>query len=910
MAKEISAEKQYRLKQASAAALPDEPAKAGMTPSAIKKALYAPFVGDGESLVSEINRIVRELNGELDLKSVLRVTTVNESAEKFSAEWLSDAEGKTIVPKKDDIYIVNGGAYDGRVFRFDGERYRKMIGSELKVAIGTVGAKRLPTATAPTVSATVTYDETEKNAILNFEFGIPDAERVANDGTGRNIAEQFSEMLSKIQGLRTDFFKVIPSTVSETNPIATHDFVNSSINNLAAFYITSGPYGSAFSTRADLIAAIKFYSGGKVRVPTQNDYAIVLSDESKPKGADGSYPTTRYSYQGGTYPNGQWSFQYTVNNTSLTQAQLDAINSGITSSLVGKIGSNEDAINVLSQESKKNLYNLGAYDTYVSNGNGTGIVPRNTQSYKFNGTEVCAMNGNNTGCVFLLSDLNLPNGIYGTDTLKSNILPTGTSYDNDIVLQGKDYVVFWGVVGYSDRIVIRIASIEQTAAAYKQWLTQNTLIVQYKISTQYQYAEPVIENQPINSANQEENCYWNEEWRKGLNLFDGLFEVGGISSVNGSLETTPDRIRSKNYTPIAPNKTYTLSANDGNRFYFYDENYNFISFLSGSSIITITAPNNAHFLKLVYVSTNLKYQAMLVRGSHPYPYEPYNGEIARMGEVKDKFVSQDGGTINGNLNVNGNLKISKAFLSKFSDNPIYILPYVPFGEIDPTHTTATYLKNLLKWICENYPNVDKGTWIGAVNPNSCGIALIHVYNTNNVNSEGLPQYSVGFFQNLGNDIFAFSTVNYVYKFNSVLTDKDISQYVPANAMSLRKVRTRISGTANSTLSEVNGKSVTVYFEYLEYATGEVAQDFDSIANKLYKMGYTSATQGQMPVRVQLMDLFPGSGLSPMANGYLYSLGESFNVICGNGSDIWSFHIPKSGANCIVKSNLMTEWSQS
>ena len=129
-----------------------------------------------------------------------------------------------------------------------------------------------------------------------------------------------------------------------SSPFGTEAFVNSSINALAAFYITYNASNAAFPTKAALLAATTFYNGGKPRVPTQNDYAIVLADESQPKGVDGTYPTTRYSYQGGTYPEGQWDFQYIVNNTSLTQAQVDAINSGITAAKVAQIEENKKKV--------------------------------------------------------------------------------------------------------------------------------------------------------------------------------------------------------------------------------------------------------------------------------------------------------------------------------------------------------------------------------------------------------------------------------------------------------------------------------------------------------------------------------------------------------------------------------------
>ena len=115
----------------------------------------------------------------------------------------------------------------------------------------------------------------------------------------------------------------IPSEASSSNQLADKCFVNSSINSLAAFYITKDAQGDQFDTYLELSSATTFYSGGVVRVPTQNDYTIVASDETHDNA------TTRYSYQGN-----QWEYQYTVNETALTQAQLDALNSWITSAKV------------------------------------------------------------------------------------------------------------------------------------------------------------------------------------------------------------------------------------------------------------------------------------------------------------------------------------------------------------------------------------------------------------------------------------------------------------------------------------------------------------------------------------------------------------------------------------------------
>lgn len=196
---------------------------------------------------------------------------------------------------------------------------------------------------------------------------------------GEGFTQQDKENVERI-------LNATPSNASADNPLTTEDFVNSSINNMSAFYITYNANGDAFPTRASLINATTFYSGGKPRVPTQNDYATVLADESQPVGVDGSYPTTRYTYQtdtqNGTYPDGQWAFQYIVNNTTLTQAQVNAINSGITAELVEQIGNNTGGI--IASTLPRSTINGYSVNTYEFNmGNTNNYIPSNLGVHVF-----------------------------------------------------------------------------------------------------------------------------------------------------------------------------------------------------------------------------------------------------------------------------------------------------------------------------------------------------------------------------------------------------------------------------------------------------------------------------------------------------------------------------------------------
>ena len=87
----------------------------------------------------------------------------------------------------------------------------------------------------------------------------------------------------------------------------TAEQTDEAIDRVAAYYITYTAAGAAFPTYAALANATTVYSGGKVRVPTRNDYCVVLADETH----DGS--EYRYIYavaEGQT--TGTWQAQFPV----------------------------------------------------------------------------------------------------------------------------------------------------------------------------------------------------------------------------------------------------------------------------------------------------------------------------------------------------------------------------------------------------------------------------------------------------------------------------------------------------------------------------------------------------------------------------------------------------------------------
>ena len=138
----------------------------------------------------------------------------------------------------------------------------------------------------------------------------------------------------------------ISSNASSSNKLMDKTYIDDAINSVTAYYITKNAAWDQFATFAELSAATTFYSWWVVRIPTRNDYTIVLADE------DHDNATTRYIY------NSWWEYQYTINETAMSQAQLDALNSWITS---GKVSTYDGYATTIS--GKQDALSLAAFPT-------------------------------------------------------------------------------------------------------------------------------------------------------------------------------------------------------------------------------------------------------------------------------------------------------------------------------------------------------------------------------------------------------------------------------------------------------------------------------------------------------------------------------------------------------------------
>ena len=167
---------------------------------------------------------------------------------------------------------------------------------------------------ATNVENTLTLNlNTEKERAIAAEFALDTkiSNEIANRESGDNfLKSQIDEINAKI-----------PEQASSTNQLADKDFVNSSISTSTATF--RGTYNSVDDLPTEGI--------------DNNDYAFVKTEVQT--GLD--------RYDKYTYNGTKWVFEYSLNNSSFTDAQWKAINSNITEDLTTQITINKNNISTL-----------------------------------------------------------------------------------------------------------------------------------------------------------------------------------------------------------------------------------------------------------------------------------------------------------------------------------------------------------------------------------------------------------------------------------------------------------------------------------------------------------------------------------------------------------------------------------
>lgn len=147
---------------------------------------------------------------------------------------------------------------------------------------------------------------------------------------GTTYAKPTAAQVAQIGTNETDIDTIegkIPSAASTTNQLADKAFVTDAITQGTAIF-----RGSFASKAALLAVAWQTTDPNAANYVSNNDYAVVLDDETQ------NDECWRYIYVTGT----GWTPQYRINESPLTQAQLDALNSGATAAIISSVADKLD----------------------------------------------------------------------------------------------------------------------------------------------------------------------------------------------------------------------------------------------------------------------------------------------------------------------------------------------------------------------------------------------------------------------------------------------------------------------------------------------------------------------------------------------------------------------------------------
>jgi hypothetical protein len=299
------------------------------------------------------------------------------------------------------------------------------------------------------------------------------------------------------------------------------------------------------------------------------------------------------------------------------------------------------------------LYNLGAYDTYVDNGDGTTTITRQTGYKNYSeyflanyGNWGFRRNGSSSGYEIGKDETNILGEI--TDTYKSNYF--------------KAVDVWWNENSYaSSRNWLSLPKSYTTKESYVEFFSKNVVIFQYKLVSSY--TETIITGLPQITLDKQ-GCEWlRSEWEKGLNLWNkyqgNMNEGANKASIKLNtdnkviISVTSDKdpyIFAKQLVNL-PSGTYTLSYNrsiggsgtyakvDGKYLVFSTtaEGVAYLTFsINSTTTIGIRLGGDISGNNADTTYTNF----MLVKGSVPYSYQPYNSSYHITNEQAD-FLKQE-----------------------------------------------------------------------------------------------------------------------------------------------------------------------------------------------------------------------------------------------------------------------------
>ena len=286
----------------------------------------------------------------------------------------------------------------------------------------------------------------------------------------------------------------------------------------------------------------------------------------------------------------------------------------------------------------KSLYNLGAYDTYVDNGDGTATITRKTGYYK---VPIENFVSDDTSLHVFQQYIDIPNAYssYGNEdgynhNAASNTYKLGNyNADDTFYISGDNY------------LRVKDTRYSSASALISALADVGGMFIQYELVTSY--TEDVILDQPIHTLDVNGEQFVRDEWEKTLNLYNHneVSDFSGNMNENNFGEGTIN-VDWKGTTSYG---TINFNAKNGATFscildsasagwwafgmsWLYQDGTS-EELTTNQQIGTsgrFTFSSAAKEVIGIRITVNLSWSAsnvMINEGSHAYPYQPYNGAI-------------------------------------------------------------------------------------------------------------------------------------------------------------------------------------------------------------------------------------------------------------------------------------------
>ena len=203
--------------------------------------------------------------------------------------------------------------------------------------------------------------------------GIPKSDLDSSVQASLGKADTAIQDVTQIEQDIDNLEALVPAQASPQNQLADKNFVNSSIATNTATY--RGAYNlvsdlslTVSATEQQIASALATKMAALSITPENNDYCFVQIPTANDKPTEIAR-VDRYKFNGTA-----WSFEFSLNNSGFTAAQWAALNSGITSGLVTKLGdlpTNSELTTLLSGKAdKSNTYTkteVDELDTLIKN---------------------------------------------------------------------------------------------------------------------------------------------------------------------------------------------------------------------------------------------------------------------------------------------------------------------------------------------------------------------------------------------------------------------------------------------------------------------------------------------------------------------------------------------------------------